>query len=193
VLDGPARKRAATGFALGLMAVGTAIYVGFRFTHANWLALAGIVWIGAGVFLTLLGLFYSLTSPPPRLRPLLLLLANFPLAALFALSAMDVATRYEVRVTNATGQTLRAIAFEAPGRRADLADLPPGGSLRRAFRPRGDGELVLRFSAADRPHEVVVFDYVTRNGQGWAAVTVGPGPDVTIHQERPAFEWPLLP
>ncbi|MCU0727823.1 MAG: hypothetical protein MUE73_18855 [Planctomycetes bacterium] len=193
MLDGPTRKRAASGFALGLMAVGTAIYVGFRFTLGDGLAMAGIVWIGAGIFLTLLGLWYALTAPPPRLRPLLLLLANFPLSALYAVSVVDVVSRYEVRVTNATDQTLRAIAFEAPGLRVELPDLPPGGTLRRALRPRGDGSLVLRFSAADRPHEVEVVGYVTPNGGEWAAVTVGPGPAITVRRDRPAFEWPLWP
>jgi hypothetical protein len=169
------------------------IYVAFRFTWSDWLAMAGLVWIGAGIFLALLGLWYALTSPPPRLRPLLLLLANFPLAALYAASAIDVATRYEVRIENATDHVLRDVTLEGRGFRMELPNLEPGDSARRALRSPGEGELTLRFAVEGRSHEVEVFGYVCNCGHDWATVTVGPGPEITIRRDRPAFEWPLLP
>jgi hypothetical protein len=70
-----------------------------------------------------------------------LLLANFPAAAFFTLSAIDVSTRYTVRVFNDSDRPIESLVVSGPGVRVELGPIAPGQRTRRHIHFHGDGTL----------------------------------------------------
>lgn len=182
-------------YALFLMAVGLTIYASFRIVQSDWLMWAGMAWIGIGCFATLVMLVAVRKSPGPRWKVSLLLLANFAVALLCIVSAVDVVMRIEVYVTNESGETMTDVLLEfVPGskQRIPLPDLEPGERLARAIRGNHHGELNMRFTTGSVRHDVCLQSYVLGFGEYIDAV-IGPGGAAVVDNTRPTFLWPIIP
>jgi hypothetical protein len=106
-----------------------------------------------------------------------LLLTNFPAAAFYTLSAIDVATRYTVRVHNDSDRPIESLVVTGPGVRVELGPIAPGQQARRHIRFRGDG--TLDFSARQQQLQF--------SGQLEGYVTGGMGGDKSIRIGQRGF------
>jgi len=192
-VDLRARNRAKL-CALFSLTVGTTIYTAWRFTHLDWLMGAGMLWLLTGSLLTLGG-FVFLRNCRGRIRGItLLLLLNFPVAFLCTISAIDVYTRIEVIVVNASNVPLTNLKLHCAGEVIELPDLPPGRGVARVIRPRGDGDLQIEYTAGRAEWRTILMGYVSMHAGGYVEVTVsGPTAAPTTTTTRPLIRWPLLP
>jgi hypothetical protein len=135
---------------------GTLIYATWRLTQWHWLEIAGLLNILFGFAAFVAGS----VAPARHLRSEWrvgdatrgrlwlqalsvggLLLVNFPAAAFFALSAIDVETRYKVRVSNDSNRPIESLIVAGPGVRVELGPIAPGQLTRRNIHFDGDGTL----------------------------------------------------
>jgi len=119
---------------------GTLIYVTWRFTRSDALMSAGMITIAVGLLAFVGGAVCLLRQPwhadgdraaRRRLRfqgifALALLLINFPAAAFYTLSAIDVETRYTVCVHNGSDRPIESLVVTGPGVRVELGPIGPG-------------------------------------------------------------------
>jgi hypothetical protein len=169
--------------------LGTLIYGTWRFARWQWLETAGLILLPIGfvafvmgtvaLVRHLLGEFQEEGTPRNSLwlQAFLvggLLLANFPAATFFTLSAIDVSTRYTVRVHNDTDQPIGSLVVTGPGVRIELGPVPPGQHTRRHLHFRGDGPLA--FSAQQQELQF--------GGQLEGYVTGGLGGDKSIRVKQ---------
>ena len=146
--------------------VGTIIYSAWRATRWKWLEDAGLGTIFVGIAAVILGaaalschLWREARVQRPTGRRLWLqgvmvgglLIANFPAAAFFAVSAFDLSTRWTVRVFNDSDHPIESLVVTGPGVRVELGPIAPGQRSQRDISFRGDG--TLDFSA--RQQEVL--------------------------------------
>ena len=163
---------------------GTAIYLGWRVTRLDVFIGLGMINIAAGLLLFTIGVgcllvqrhrdHHGTNGGGSSRRAWLiggLLLVNFPAAAVYGVSAIDVMGRETVRIINDSGARIDNVVLLGPGVKNAVGPIPAGGRVRRYLRFAGDG--TLEFSA--RQNEVAMQgeleDYVTG---GW-------GGDVTLH------------
>ena len=174
--------------------VGTLIYGTWRLSRWHWLETAGLFTIPIGFAAFVAGTVALLrylwresrvqrtTGGSLWLQGLLvggLLLANFPAAAFFTLSAIDVSTRYTVRVHNASDRPIESLVVTGPGVRVELGPIAPGQRTRRHIHFRGDGPL--DFSARQQELQF--------GGQLEGYVTHGWGGDKSIRiRQRGVYE-----
>ena len=173
---------------------GTLIYGVWRITQWPWLMGAGLVTIYAGLVAFIVGsfalsrhLWREYRTRTARSRSLWLqgvlvgglLLANFPAAAFFALSAADIYTRYTVRVHNESDLPIESLIVTGPGVHVELGPIAPGEHALEHIHFSGDG--TLDFSARQQELQFGgrLEEYVTGNWEG----------DTTIHiRRRGVFE-----
>jgi hypothetical protein len=136
--------------------LGSLIDTTWRFTRWPWLETAGLFLIAAGIILVTTGAAFLVRHvwrefrAARTLRPKnwfhavmvgVLLLANFPAAAIFTLSAIHVVTRYTVRVLNESGSAIDRFVVTGPGVRVDLGPIAPGHKVEHHLGFSGDGSL----------------------------------------------------
>ena len=174
--------------------VGSLIYGTWRFTHWHWLEAAGLFTIPIGFVAFVVGTVALVrhllresrlertTRSPLWLQGVLvggLLLVNFPAAAFFTLSAIDVSTRYTVRVHNDSDRPIESLVVTGPGVRLELGPIAPGQHTRRHIHFSGDG--TLGFSARQQELQF--------GGQLEGYVTGGMGGDKSIRvRQRGVYE-----
>jgi hypothetical protein len=108
-----------------------------------------------------------------------LLVANFPAAVFFGLSAVDIMTRYTLRVCNDSDRTIESFVVTGPGVREELGPIAPGRKAQRHIDVTGDGSL--EFSARQQD--------VQFGGTAEGYVTPNLGGDTTIRvKERGVYE-----
>ncbi len=180
--------------------VGTLIYGTWRLTRWHWLETAGLLTLPLGLAAFLAGtiaLTWHLwrewrvgrtTRSPLWLQAVLvggLLLINFPAAVFYMLSAINITTRYTVRVHNDSDRPIESLVVTGPGVRVELGPIAPGQQAQRHVHFRGDG--TLDFSA--RQQEILF------SGQLEGYVTGGLGGNRTIRvKQRGVYELqPALP
>jgi hypothetical protein len=174
--------------------VGSLIYGTWRFTRWHWLEAAGLFTIPIGFVAFVVGTFALVrhllrefrvertTRSQLWLQGVLvggLLLVNFPAAAFFTLSAIDVSTRYTVRVHNDSDRPIESLVVTGPGVRLELGPIAPGQRTRRHIHFCGDGRL--DFSARQQELQF--------GGQLDGYVTGGLGGDKSIRvRQRGVYE-----
>jgi len=167
--------------------VGTLIYGTWRFTRWHWLETAGLFTIPIGVVAFIIGTVALLrhlwresrvqrtTRSPLWLQAALvggLLLANFPAAAFFTLSAIDVSTRYTVRVFNDSDRPIDSLVVTGPGVRVELGPIAPGQHTRRHIYFRGDGTLDFSARQQELQFSGQLEGYVTSDWGGDKSIRV---------------------
>jgi hypothetical protein len=136
--------------------IGTLIYFTWRLTRWHWLGMMGlmtiligfIVFLAAAVCLILHLKSESRTGRASPLKALLvggLLFANFPLAAVYSASAIDISTRFTVRVYNESDHTIESFVILGPGIQTEIGPIHSGKKAIQHNYPNSDGSL--RFTA----------------------------------------------
>ena len=179
------------------LGVGTSVFVIWLATRAPGLVIAGLMTIYAGLACFGIGILAlarfrakarSSSQPPAEIRrrtrlALILLLANFPVAAVLASSAHAIETRYEVSLKNRASVTLSDIRLRGGGVERSLGDLEPGGVAAVGFWIQHDGELRLEGRLGARRVEGVIDGYVTGSVGARTKVTVHPDASIEADWE----------
>lgn len=171
--------------------VGTLIYGLWRFTRWHWLEAAGLFTIPLGFAAFIAGAVSLLCHlkrelrvverakrGPLWVRALLvggLLLINFPAAALYTLSAIEVATRYTIHVHNDSDQPVQSLVVTGPDIRVELGPLVPGQQARRHLHFRGDGTLDFSACQQELQFSGQLDGYVTGGLGGEKSIRIRPG------------------
>jgi hypothetical protein len=113
------------------------------------------------------------------------LLANFPAAAFYVLSAFYVYTRYTVRVRNDGERTTESFVVTGPGTSVEMGPIAPGEHAEAHLRFRGDGSLRFAARQQDRDFGGELDGYVTTNLGGEKTIRLGPHGAVEILDEVP--------
>lgn len=179
-----ATTRAAWWCGLLPLIVGCAVFAAWVITRAEVLFAIGLCVVISGTSLALFGmgllgmnLWRARRDDAARetiwrqsRAPGLLLLANFPIAAMLTVAAVAIETCYTIEFANATAAPVTAI--RVTGRHHDLAiaDLAPGATARRWMWIRNDDALYIEFAAPDQ-HQQLLDDYVTPSLGGSVRVT----------------------
>ncbi len=195
----PRLLKSAIVFGAVPLLVGTLIYGTWRLTRWHWLGTAGLLTLPLGLAAFLAGtiaLTWHLwrewrvgrtTRSPLWLHAVLvggLLLINFPAAVFYMLSAINITTRYTVRVHNDSDRPIESLVVTGPGVRVELGPIAPGQQAQRHVHFRGDG--TLDFSA--RQQEILF------SGQLEGYVTGGLGGNRTIRvKQRGVYELQPAP
>jgi vacuolar-type H+-ATPase subunit I/STV1 len=136
--------------------IGTLIYFTWRLTRWHWLEMMGLMTILIGIIVFLAGavcliLHLKSESRTGRTSPLNalvvggLLFANFPLAAVYIASAIDISTRFTVRVYNESDHPIESFIILGPGIQTEIGPIPSGKKAIQHNYPTTDGSL--RFTA----------------------------------------------
>ncbi len=195
----PRLLKSAIVFGAVPLLVGTLIYGTWLLTRWHWLGTAGLLTLPLGLAAFLAGtiaLTWHLwrewrvgrtTRSPLWLQAALvggLLLINFPAAVFYMLSAINITTRYTVRVHNDSDRPIESLVVTGPGVRVELGPIAPGQQAQRHVHFRGDG--TLDFSA--RQQEILF------SGQLEGYVTGGLGGNRTIRvKQRGVYELQPAP
>jgi hypothetical protein len=169
--------------------VGTLIYGAWRMTRLPWLEAAGMLTIYMGIAAFVVGAFALVrhlrhesrarrtTSRSLWFEGVLvggLLLANFPAAAFFSLSAMNIHTRYTVRVHNDSDQPIESLVVTGPGVRVEFGPIAPGEHTHRHIHFSGDGTLDFSARQQELRFGGQVEGYVTGGWSGDTSVRIKP-------------------
>jgi hypothetical protein len=164
---------------------GTLIYFTWRATRWSWLPGAGLLTILWGLLLFVVGLIClakyvareSRVERPRRVplghQAMLvagLLVANFPVAAFYAGSAIDLMSRFMVQIINESGNTIDSFVLIGPGVNVEAGPISPADRAQCSLEFLGDGKL--DFAAIQRDYQF--------NGRLADYVTVGWGTEITV-------------
>jgi hypothetical protein len=181
------------------LVVGTAIFVAWLFTRADWLEIAGFITIFAGIGAVGIGTIClvvyierSWRSREIERRRLVwqavgtgaLLLANFPAAAGAVVGAELIETCYTVTFTNQSDVTLESARVQGGGVNVSLGDVAPGATVKISFWVGQDGELVLTGKHGAAKVEATVEGYVTNGLGGDMIVVLDANGSVTVKDRR---------
>ncbi|MFN4874567.1 MAG: hypothetical protein ACK5JP_12215 [Akkermansiaceae bacterium] len=161
--------------------IGTLIYFAWRLTRWRWLEMMGLMTILIGLIVFLVGavcliLHLKSESRTGRTSPLNallvggLLFANFPLAAVYTASAIDISTRFTVRVYNDSYLPIESFVILGPGIQTEIGPIAPGKKAVQHNYPTTDGSL--RFTAQQQK--------INFEGELEGYVTNGIGGDKTV-------------
>ncbi len=169
--------------------LGSMIYATWSFTRWSWLEVTGMIVIAVGTLMVTIGtgLLARYLSRIRRIGSLArnknwikvflasgLLLANFPVAIIYTISAIQIKTRYTLRVSNESGNAIESLLIKGPGVRMELGQIAPGQKIVHELEFSGDGSL--DFVARQRQHEFsgTVDEYVTGGWSGDTTIRVMP-------------------
>lgn len=167
--------------------IGTLIYFTWRITRWSWLEMMGLATLLIGIVAFFGGMIcltlhlkrqtkFNQTAQRSLIIQTLwvggLLIVNFPVAAIYASSAIDILTRYTVRVYNDSSQAIESFVILGPNIQTEIGPIPAGKKAVQHNYPKGDG--CLRFTARQGQS---CFDgelegYVTGNSSGDKTVRV---------------------
>lgn len=181
------------------LALGTSIYVAWRLSRWHWLGVAGIwmlalgfVAVVAGEVALVLHVRRARREARPaerhaRLRSVLvaaLLLANFPAAVFYTLSAMEISMRYTVRIRNDSGIAVESFVVTGPGTSVELGPIAPRELAETHLHFRGDGSLRFAARQGERDFGGDLDGYVTTGLGGEKTVSVGPNGAFRVDDEK---------
>ena len=167
--------------------VGVSLFLVWLITRWDWLMMAGIITLYAGVAVFFIGAIALVrfcwlafrTPDLPRRRLWLstlgcaaLLLLNFPVAGGITASAISIVTRYTVIVKNTSQQPFSNVLVFGGGCKADFGTIPPGGVVQRSFWIQHDGELALSAVSGSTTHSKIIDGYVTNSSGSRTTVTI---------------------
>lgn len=143
---------------------GTAIYFTWRLTQWDLMMLLGMfnIFVGLALFVVGIGcLIYQNhrescagTSIAKRQNAFVaaLLLANFPAAGVYGLSAIDVMSRFTVRIVNDSGDSIDSIEVQGIGFEKEVGRMQAGDHTRLYIRSFGEGGA--EFTARQRGRDI---------------------------------------
>lgn len=159
---------------------GALIYGAWRLTRLDWLMFAGMLTIIAGIPAFFAGLM-ALVSHMIHERKVerysgsrlwlhgvligCLLFMNFPAAAYFTISAIEVMERYTFSVRNESNHTIESLVVTGPGIELELGPIVPGQRVQQHFQIVHDGSLVFAARQQELQFGGELEGYVT-NGVG---------------------------
>lgn len=180
--------------------VGTLIYVMWRYTQWEWLEAAGGLTILVGLVAFYRGasalcrhLWFESRAQLISSRTLFLqavvvgslLLANFPVAGYFALSAVAVSMQYTVRVYNKSDQTIDSFIVTGPGVRIELGPIASGQYTRRDILIQTDGTLEFTARQQELEFKGELEGYITGGMGGFKDIRVKQGGVYEIYPDAP--------
>lgn len=148
---------------------GTLIYASWRLTRWDSLTLAGVCAILAGLISLVVGAILLAVSvkrerrrsgallPAVRAQAVLvasLLLINLPAAGLFTYSAIQIMTRYTIRVINESGRPIESFVVMDPGGKLELGAIQAGRRWEHHWVIRGEGALSRNDSVGKQRHRL---------------------------------------
>ena len=157
--------------------VGISIFLLWLITRWDWLMIAGVITLCAGLAAFALGaidlvMAYEMRLWRSTLACAALLFANFPVAAAIIAAVIAIETRYTVIVHNASREALGAVRVSGGGCDVSLGTIPPGASVSRTISFHGDGRLEFHADSDTASHEKVIEYYVTSNMGGHTTVRI---------------------
>ncbi len=176
---------------------GTLIYFAWRLTRIDGLMNAGVwtILFGLLAFVAGLGCLFNQSWDADgdlvarrHLRrqgafALALLLSNFPAAAFYTCSAIDVVTHYTVDVENESDRRIESFVITGPGIRAELGPIAPGRRVQRHFQFLGDGTLDFAAQQQDVQFRGQLDGYVTSGLGGEKSIVVRPDGDYELRPD----------
>jgi hypothetical protein len=116
--------------------------------------------------------------------PLVLLLANFPLALGIVMAATNFYTRYYVTIENQSPTPMNGTVITYSNSHVELGTIHPGQRVTRYFHMPGDGAVTCEFTFAGVPRKCVIAGYVSRNQGGDMYVVVRPNGEFAVTDVR---------
>jgi len=191
--------KAALFFGTIPLVAGIAIFVAWVLFRAEWLMLAGVITIYAGLCAIAVGAvclavylwrsWRSGTVPRWRLvwqtvAVLALFLANFIAADAAVSGAMLIEARYTVSITNHSNVPFESARIEGGGVDISLGVIVPGATVKRSFWIEHDGALFLKATQGSRKIEATIEGYVTNGVGGDMIVVLQPDGIVNVKPRR---------
>jgi hypothetical protein len=182
--------------------VGSLIYGVWRVTRWHWLETAGLftVVLGSAAFVAgMIALVLHVLREGKdgrmarsRLWPKGVLvggvlLANFPAAFFFILSAIDVSARYTLRLHNDSDRPIESLVVTGPGVRLEFGPIAPGRDLRWLLHFAGEGPLDFSARQSGFLFGGQLDGYVTTGSGGEKSIRVRRGAEYEI---KPAAVQP---
>ncbi len=181
------------------LVTGTVIFIAWLLTRADALMVAGAITIMAclcSVTVALVCLAIYLwrnwhSTEVTRLRlawqaaaVVGMVIMNFVFAAGFSVAAIQIATRYNLSITNEGDEPLRHVRVGVGEIQVVIEDIPAGETRKKGFWIVKDGALVLKATRNGQPIEAVVESYVTHSSGGNMKVTIDPSGEVTAERQQ---------
>lgn len=176
------------------LATGTLIYLAWWFTRWDALPGFGLLNIFCGLVLSFVGVIclagYLINErrSVPRaslvVQALLvsgLLLVNYPAAAFYALSAIDLMGRCTVHIANESDTTIESLILIGPGVKVEAGPVQPGGNTSRTLDFVGDGTLDFSAKQQNASFKGQLAGYVTGGIGGEIVVRVKPDGKFEVH------------
>jgi hypothetical protein len=101
-----------------------------------------------------------------------LLLANFPAAAFYADSAIEILSRYTVRVHNDSNRPIESLVVTGPSVRVEMGPVSPSQYAVRHLQVRGDGRLDFSARQQELQFGGQLEGYVTHGSPGETIIRV---------------------
>ena len=176
--------------------LGVSIFFLWVITRWDWLMMAGVATLYAGVAAFFIGAFAlacfcwlaSRSADLPRRRNSnrvlacgLLLVSNFPVAVGIVAAAIAIETCYVVIVQNNSQQVLSGIRLSGGGCEAEIGTIPPGGAARRSFWIQDDGSLEFRALQGNSALTHTIDPYVCGGMGGHTTVIISPDESISVH------------
>lgn len=191
-----------SAFVCGLIPLitGTSIFLLWVLTRWDWLFVAGMLTIIAGVFVFLCGIACLTASrfdrplgevggsrreTLRRITALLILLSNFPVAASIVVAVDTIRTRYVVTIVNHGSVPLDNVMVSGGGVEIYFGSVAPGAIAERWFNIRTDGKLVFRARRAGEDVDGTIEGYVTNGLGGDMEVTFNRDGSIEVRDKRP--------
>jgi len=172
----------------GPLVAGTSIFLLWLATGWDWLPIAGMINVYAGIFLFTAGvcvLTYhcwhsrQLTDLPRRrfwiavLICFVVMLVNFPAAlGIMAMVLKVMDAEYVVAIDNQSNMTLAEARITGGGVDIDYGEFPPHSEVLKRFWIKHDGALHFEATSNDRKLETQIDSYVTRYQGSHKYVTI---------------------
>jgi len=168
------RRWYATAIACGLipMALGSAIFAAWLFTDLDALEIIGVLFIYGGIFLFAVGIaalliFVSrarrggVVYRKPATLALVVLVANFPLCAVYVAIAFAMESAHVVAVENRAGMVMEDLGLRDPtGRQFRVGSVGPGQTRQVCLDLSGEGAVEFSFNVDGRPYAGILIGYL---------------------------------
>ena len=182
--------------ALAPLIAGTLIFLTWLWLRWDGLMVAGLGTIFAGLFLFCIGVSCLVThifmrravaGPrsfhwPSALAGTLLLL-NFPMAAVYAITAIDITMRYHVSVENQRDEPVETFLVSGGGVHVEFGPIGPHAVESRALNFREDGHLSFETRLDDVQRRGTIESYVTHGQSGRVHVLIGSDGTIDVFED----------
>ena len=149
------------------LVLGISIFIGWYFTHASWLEVAGIINIFFGLILFLLGIIFvgiylfKTRQYKRSLVPLLILLLNFPVATTIISKVEYIKSTCTLKIVNQSPYAITKFYLTERDYRHPVMDTPARSISRQEFHFKYEGTVYYTMQINGKTHQGNMFGYVT--------------------------------